>query len=461
MRGTNGDDDGRAVNNTLETINAAAFAIASAQNRVSQPSTQKKRWGNWLSKIGCFGYQKNRKRIGHAVLVPETTPNGADPAATVGTTQAPSITLPFVAPPSSPASFFQSEPPSTAQSPIGKISQTCVSASMYSPGGPASIFAIGPYAHETQLVSPPVFSASSTAPFTPPPESVHLTTPSSPEVPFAQLLDPNNKNGETFQRFQISHYDFQSYQFHPGSPVGQLISPRSAISASGTSSPLPDSEFNANLSHILDFQRKDPPKLLNLDKLSSYENWKSNQGSGSLTPDAAKSTTQAGFLSNHWVSEIKMSPHPNNNRLSEISINHRVSFELSAQKVLKTLENKPAASAWTKVISKLKNDAATGDKEENSVETGRDDKQVVAETPNGQIQSVETTLSGDEATVQEKDQSLTLSSAKEFNFDNADGKDSLAPNIVADWWANEKVAGKEGGASKDWSFFPMIQPEVS
>lgn len=454
MTRTNGND-ARAVNNTFETINAAAFAIASAQNRVIEPPSQKKRWGNWLSKIGCFGYQKNRKRIGHAVLVPETIPNGADPAAAVSSTQAPSITLPFVAPPSSPVSFFQSEPPSTAQSPVGKLSHTCVSASMYSPGGPASIFAIGPYAHETQLVSPPVFSASSTAPFTPPPESVHMTTPSSPEVPFAQLLDPNNRNGETFQRFQISHYDFQSYQFHPGSPVGQLISPRSAISASGTSSPLPDSEFNATFSHILDFQRTDPPKLLNLDKLSAYENQKSNQGSGSLTPDAARSTTQTGFLSNHWVSEIKMSPHPSNNRLSEISINHRVSFELSSQKVLKSLENKPAASAWTKVLSKLKDDAATADKEENSVETERDDKQVLAENPNDQ--TLETTLGGDKATVNEKDQSLTLSSAKEFNFDNADGRD----NIVADWWANEKVAGKEGGASKDWSFFPMIQPGLS
>nr|KYP73813.1 Uncharacterized protein At1g76660 family [Cajanus cajan] len=416
MTRTNGND-ARAVNNTFETINAAAFAIASAQNRVIQPPSQKKRWGNWLSKIGCFGYQKNRKRIGHAVLVPETIPNGADPAAAVSSTQAPSITLPFVAPPSSPVSFFQSEPPSTAQSPVGKLSHTCVSASMYSPGGPASIFAIGPYAHETQLVSPPVFSASSTAPFTPPPESVHMTTPSSPEVPFAQLLDPN-RNGETFQRFQISHYDFQSYQFHPGSPVGQLISPRSAISASGTSSPLPDC-------------------------------------SGSLTPDAARSTSQTGFLSNHWVSEIKMSPHPSNNRLSEISINHRVSFELSSQKVLKSLENKPAASAWTKVLSKLKDDAATADKEENSVETERDDKQVLAENPNDQ--PLETTLGGDKATVNEKDQSLTLSSAKEFNFDNADGRD----NVVADWWANEKVAGKEGGASKDWSFFPMIQPGLS
>ena len=41
MRRANGDD-GRGVNNTLETINAAASAIASAQNRASQPTLQVK-----------------------------------------------------------------------------------------------------------------------------------------------------------------------------------------------------------------------------------------------------------------------------------------------------------------------------------------------------------------------------------------------------------------------------------
>jgi len=144
-----------------------------------------------------------------------------------------------------------------------------------------------------------------------------------------------------------------------------------------------------------------------------------------------------------------MSPRPSNNRVSEI---HRVSFEISAQKVLESLENKPAASAWTKVMSKLKNDTPTAaEKEEKFGESN--EKQVLDDQP------LEPNLSGDDATVHEKDQSLT--SAKEFNFDKADGGDSLAPNIVADWWANEKVAGKERGATKDWSFFPMIQPGLS
>ena len=198
MRGDNRNT--MAMNNTLEIINAAATAIASVENRIAQPTVQKKRWGSCFSISACFGYSKNRKRI-------ESSLRGADAASLAAaaaiSTQAPSITLPFAAPPSSPASFLQSEPPSIAQSPIGIISHTSVSASMYSPGGPASIFAIGPYAHETQLVSPPVFSTFTTepsiAPFTPPPESVHLTTPSSPKVPFAQLLDPNLRNGEVYQ----------------------------------------------------------------------------------------------------------------------------------------------------------------------------------------------------------------------------------------------------------------------
>ncbi|KAG5089929.1 hypothetical protein JHK86_002541 [Glycine max] len=431
MRGANGGD-ARAVNNTLETINAAATVIASVENRLNQPHphVQKKSWGSWLNMYWCFGHGNNRKRIGHAVLVTGRTASGTDAAATVNSTQAPIIPFHFSAPPSSPASFLHSEPPSVAQSPCG----------------PFSIFAIGPYAHETQLVSPPVFSTfttePSTAPFTPPPESVHLTTPSSPEVPFAQLLDPNTKNSETYQRFQISQYDFHSYQLHPGSPVGQLISPRSAFSPSGTSSPFPDTDFNSRGSLLLDFQIGDPTKLLNFDKPSTNENHKSHQGSGSLTPDSIRSTTQAGFLPSHWVSDIIMSPRPRKNHPNEISVNHRVSIEVSAQEVLKCVENKAVA------LSKLKTDAPGEDKKDNSIEV------LVSETPNDAPQ--QTADNGDVERAHHKDECIIFSAAKEFNFDNAEGGDSPAPNIVADWWANEKVASKEGGSSNNWSFFPMI-----
>ncbi|XP_047160187.1 uncharacterized protein LOC124830498 [Vigna umbellata] len=441
----------RAVNNTLETINAAATAIASVDDRINQslPHVQKKTWGSWLSIYWCFGHRKNQKRIGHAVLVPVSTPSAADAtAAAVGSTAAPGIPFPFAAPPSSPVSFLNSEPPSLAQSPGGILSLTSVSASMYSPGGPLSIFAIGPYAHETQLVSPPVFSTfttePSTAPFTPPPESVYLTTPSSPEVPFAQLLDPNNKNADTYQRFQRSLYDFHSYQLQPGSPVGQLISPRSAFSASGTSSPFPDAEFSSRGSILLDFPTGDPTKLLNIDKLSAREKHKSRQGSGSLTPDSIRSTTQAAFLPSHWVSEVIRSPHPRKNRPNEISVNHSLSIEVSSQEVLKCVENKAVTS--TKSLP-FKTDTPGPEKEDNSREA------LVSETHNDVPQQIAN--DGDVESVHHKDESVTFSSPKEFNFDNAEGGDSPGPNLVIEWWANEKVASKEVESSKNWSFFPM------
>lgn len=95
------------------------------------------------------------------------------------------------------------------------------------------MFATGPYAHETQLVSPPVFSTfttePSTAPLTPPPELAQLTTPSSPDVPFA--------------RFLSSSMDLRTAAVYiPGSPSSSLISPASVTPRTGLSSPLPEQE---------------------------------------------------------------------------------------------------------------------------------------------------------------------------------------------------------------------------
>ena len=108
------------------------------------------------------------------------------------------IAVPFIAPPSSPTSFLQFDPPSATQSPAGLLSLTSLSVNAYSPGGPSSVFAIDPYTHKTQLVTPLVFSAyttePSTAPFTLSPESVQLTMPSSLEVLFAQLLTSSLEN---------------------------------------------------------------------------------------------------------------------------------------------------------------------------------------------------------------------------------------------------------------------------
>ncbi|KAL3609889.1 hypothetical protein D5086_000909 [Populus alba] len=438
MRGFNGES--RAANNTLETINAAATAIASAENRVPQATVQ-----------------KHKKQIGHAVLFPEPSAPGNGAPASENPTQAPVVTLPFAAPPSSPASFFQSEPPSVTQSPAGLVSLTSISASMYSPSGPASIFAIGPYAHETQLVSPPVFSTfttePSTAPFTPPPESVHLTTPSSPEVPFAQFLDPSLRNGDTGLRFP---FDFQSYQFHPGSPVGQLISPSSGISGSGTSSPFPDGEFAVGGAHFTEFRMGEPPKLLNLDKLSTCE-WGSYQGSGALTPESVRrGSPKPNFLLHHQFSDVPSRPRSGNGHKNDQVVSHRVSFELTAEDASRCVEEKPAFSI--KTVPEYVENGTQAKEENNSGESIQSFECRVGVTSNDSPEMAST--DGEVAPQHRKQQSITLGSAKEFNFDNADEGDSRKPS-TSNWWANGSVIGKEGETTKNWSFFPMVQSGVS
>ncbi|KAL1109409.1 hypothetical protein V6Z11_D03G175300 [Gossypium hirsutum] len=549
MRGANGES--RVLNNTLETIHAAANAIASAENRVPQATVQKRRWSGWWSVYWCFGSNKQKKRIGPAVLVSETSASGGNVPAAENPNQASSFTLPFVAPPSSPASFLPSGPPSATQSPAGLVSLTSISASMYSPG-PASIFAIGPYAHETQLVSPPVFSAfptePSTAPFTPPPESVHLTTPSSPEVPFAQFLGPNLQYGE--QRFPLSHYEFQSYHLQPGSPVGQLISPSSGISGSGTSSPFLDGDYTTGL-RFPEFQLVYPSKLLNLDKLSNRE-WGSYHGSGTLTPDGTTSTPRNGFLLDHQISEIVSHPRvARENQTDQVVVNHRVSFELTNQKAASCVETETATpseavaeSLWNEAAREREENAtklldtsvcrvgetysgkpekAPADREgkpqhhknrsitlgslkefnfdnvnaeieENATKSVETHECRVGETYNERPEKAEVSLQNEAARETEenskstetyeyrvgetcnvrpekapadkeakpqhhKNRSITLGSAKEFNFDNLDGGDvHNKPIVSSDWWANEKVAGNDDGIPKNWSFFPMLQP---
>ncbi|KAF5730010.1 hypothetical protein HS088_TW20G00380 [Tripterygium wilfordii] len=456
MRGVTGDS--RAVDNTFETINAAASAIASAENRVPQATVQKRRWGSCWSIYWCFGFHKHRQRIGHAVLVPESTAPRNDAPPSENPTQTTVVILPFVAPPSSPASFLQSEPPSATQSPAGMVSFNSISANMYSPGGPSSIFAIGPYAHETQLVSPPVFSTfttePSTAPFTPPPESVHLTTPSSPEVPFAQLLDPSLRNLEAWQRFPFSQYEFQSYHLYPGSPIGQLISPSSGIS-SGTSSPFPDGEFASGGLQFLEFKRGDPPKLLNLDKPSARD-WRSYRGSGGMTPDAVRPVSRHGFLLDRQLSDLALHLHSDNGSRSVHTVaGHRVSFELTAENVVKCVEMRPAM--FVKALSEAPGNQNPLLDEENSGQLVNSYEFRVGETSN---ETPEKAPEDGLKAQHQKHRSITLGSVKEFNFDNTDGGDFPKTSIGSDWWANEKVVGKEDG-TKDWSFFPTIQPGVS
>lgn len=144
------------------------------------------------------------------------------------------------APPSSPASFSNSALPSTAQSPSCFLSAN-------SPGNPSStMFVTGPYAHETQLVSPPVFSTfttePSTAPLTPPPELAHLTTPSSPDVPYAHFLSSSsNLKGSNKNSYYTANDLHSTYSLYPGSPASALRSPVSRT---------PEKEFPSHWSPV-------------------------------------------------------------------------------------------------------------------------------------------------------------------------------------------------------------------
>lgn len=368
---------------------------------------QRRRWPTWFSMYWCFGSHKHDRRISHAVLVPEPmVPSSHTTIAENSNHHPPSLVLPFVAPPSSPVSLLQSEPPSASHSPAGPISFSPISGNSYSPTGPASIFAIGPYAHETQLVSPPAFSTfntePSTASFTPPPEPMHLTTPSSPEVPFAQLLSSSfstsgRKGGEACE--------FNSYQLYPGSPIGHLISPSSVCS--GTSSPFPDPE---------------PPKILNAEEISRRK----------LTP--RHSRNGGSLLDGRITAAASLVDLTVGSQNHEHGADHRVSFELTAEDVARCLGKKSAISGEHLKIATTT--ATDGVCTEKSV-----DNENCSDIP------------------EKARSSLSLPVAKEFNFDNSDTANA-EPSLGSDWWANEKV-GRATEPRKDWAFFPMIQPGVS
>lgn len=485
-------------NNSVETVNAAATAIVTAESRVQPTSVQKRRWGSCWSLYWCFGSYKHSKRIGHATLVPEATVPGAAAPLVETLNSSSTIVFPFIAPPSSPASFLQSDPPSATQSPAGLLSLTSLSVNSYSQGGTTSIFAIGPYAYETQLVSPPVFSTfttePSTASFTPPPEPVQMTTPSSPEVPFAQLLASSlartRRNSGTNQKFSLSQYEFQPYQLYPGSPGGYLISPGSTIPNSGTSSPFPDKQ------PIIEFRVGETPKFLGYEYFSAQK-WGSRLGSGSLTPNGLGSRLDSGSLTpnggvsrlgsgsltpNGWGSRLGSGsvtptggePVSRDNVLMESQISEVVSLANSdngsedeqvvvGQRVSFELPNVPTClkkdlNSSLETVSEFRQNATDeganiyneiSEKAKNSCDCGRVTEPLIPGKAIGDGQC------------QCKLHPVTLVSSKEFNFDNTKGDISDKPTIGCEWWTSEKVVGKDLGPKNNWTFFPMLQREVS
>ncbi|GAA0165251.1 hypothetical protein LIER_20699 [Lithospermum erythrorhizon] len=440
---------GNNNNAAFETINAAATAIVTAENRVPQAASQKRR--SFWSLYWCFGSVKGPKRIGHAAIIPDTTAARVNMAASDNPTQTTSIAIPFAAPPSSPDSFRPSEPPSSIQSPTGLLSLSSMAANMYSPRGPASMFTIGPFAYETQLVTPPAFSTyttqPSTASYTPPPESVHFTTPSSPEVPFARLLDPIHQNTEAGPGFPMSQYEFQSYLLQPGSPVSNLISPCSGISGSGTLSPFPDHNYGPTNPHFLEFRNVDHSKNLNLEKL--YSRWESQQGSGSLTPEPMTFRSLGDHVADHQSYVLVPDTTVYNGWTNdETALDPRVSFEIASE-VVRCAERK--SDSMNKVTLPPSENLEQNIKEERKSQGAN----------SGELSTSEHFTDGDDGRCHKRQRSITLSCAKEFNFDSIDGGTSDKSSSRSNWWANEKVLGQEVGTSKNWSFSPVIQSGVS
>jgi hypothetical protein len=392
---------------------------------------QRRKWAEKLSVYFCFGAQKNGgRRICHAALVPEPAPQRTEaPIAEIPDHPPPPL-FPFVAPPSSPASFLPSEPTSIVQSPrVGAPPFSPISPNSPPRTGPPSIFAIGPYANETQLVSPPIFSAfttePSTAPFTPPPESVHLTTPSSPEVPYAKLVTSvnNSQNGETG--------DIQSYPNYPDSPIGRMISPSSGCS--GTSSPFPDPEMQASSGYSFpSFPVREPPKILDREGVATQK----------LIPRHMRNG--GSLLDGHISAAVPVVDFSARLQHNDHAMDHRVSFELTVEDVARCLEKKNTICGDSTSASFRLAPISNGDhpRESGDTRAGLHVDETYHDLP------------------EKARRSMSLRMSKEFNFNNIDAA-NVETSIGSDWWANEKVAGITTEPKKNWSFLPVAQPGVS
>lgn len=225
--------------------------------------------------------------------------------------------------------------------------------------------------------------------------------------------------------------------------MGQLISPGSAISGSGTSSPFPDYEYYAGGLHYPDIRFGVPPKLLNLQSFPSRDWGSSHHGSGTLTPDPIQPKSRDGLLLDRQDSTV--SPLPS--LPPEAVVDQRVSFELTAEDVVRCVEKGP--KSLSKALQTVVYNSSS-----------RSSSTSIDKTP---IEDVtrKTTLPADAEEGQrcQKQRSVSLGSIKEFNFDNGNREDSQKPCIGSYWWANEKVSNKGGEQQgKNWSFFPVTEP---
>ncbi|KAK6262361.1 hypothetical protein QUC31_008177 [Theobroma cacao] len=232
-----------------------------------------------------------------------------------------------------------------------------------------------------------------------------------------------------------------------------VISPGSAISNSGTSSPFPDRR------PILEFHMGEAPKLLGFENLTTRK-WCSRLGSGSLTPDGLGPPSRDGFLLGSQISEVALlTNQANGPKNDETIVDHRVSFELSGEDVARCLESKSLLPSRT--VSEYPKDlVAEGRIERDGIKKDLESscELFIRETSNETVEKA--SGKAEEEHSYQKHRSVTLGSIKEFNFDNTKGEASDKPTIRSEWWANEKFARKEARPGNSWTFFPMFRPGV-
>lgn len=186
---------------------------------------------------------------------------------------------------------------------------------------------------------------------------------------------------------------------------------------SGTSSPFPDPEF---------YSSGGPPKIPTAE--------------GKLIPRGS-SRRHGSILDGQITAVVTAADDP--------AVNHRVSFELTAEEVTRCMEKKPAMpgegtldSSFSDTEVMAKRDLLMDRAQSSHVDDDDDDDESSQEAPE-KIES-----SGE------------LTASREFKFNNADG---VAEDhaVGSEWWVNEKVISAEAMPAKNWAFFPMVQPGVS
>lgn len=200
---------------------------------------------------------------------------------------------------------------------------------------------------------------------------------------------------------------------------------------------------------MLEIRTGHPPKLLDLDKIVRRE-WESREVSGEVTPDAGEPRSSNCCRLNRQHSDVAPLPEtPNGLRNDETTVDHRVSFEVTAEEVIRCVEKKPVILPKT-VPQPTENVDHTA--EESPIRTAN----LTGQTSNHASEKALTDCENGQR--HQRNRTITLGSAREFNFNSIDGGNSDEPNVGPNWWANEK---DDGGPRKNWSFFPMMQTGVS